>query len=79
MNTDRLAEIERQIDELAAEERLWLIERLARGLRSDSADVRMALEQELAEMAADPDIQRELRDIAEDFSATETDGLEQLR
>ena len=28
-------------------------------------------------MAADPDIQRELRQIAEDFAATELDGLEQ--
>ena len=33
-------------------------------------------ESELAAMAADPDVQRELREIRADFSGTEADGLE---
>jgi hypothetical protein len=33
---------------------------------------------DLAAMAEDPEIQRELADIAEEFQPTEADGLEQL-
>jgi hypothetical protein len=68
---DLLAQIEHQIDRLSPDERLWLIERLARGLRQPAAD-------DLAAMAADADVQHELRRINEEFAATEEDGLEQF-
>ena len=35
-----------------------------------------SLEKELAEMAADPEIMRELKAIEEEFSFAEADGLE---
>lgn len=37
---------------------------------------REGADNELAQMAADPDIQRELREIEREFSPTESDGLE---
>ena len=70
-----LRELERQIGQLSAEEQLWLIERLARRLRRRNPDEQIALETELAEMAADADIQREMRAIEEEFRSTEGDGL----
>lgn len=74
-NSARLQELERQIGEFPYEEQLWLIERLVHSLRAGvyGSDTRAA---ELAAMAVDPDIQRELREIEKDFSQTEQDGLE---
>ncbi|MFO0967357.1 MAG: hypothetical protein U0793_17500 [Gemmataceae bacterium] len=51
---------------LPYEERLWLIERLAHGLRRSARNAR-SLDLALAEMAEDPEIQRELSAIAEEF------------
>ena len=73
--TARLQELERQIREFPYEEQLWLIERLVHSLRAGIHGTN-ARAVELAAMAADPDIQRELREIQEDFSYTEQDGLE---
>lgn len=39
---------------------------------------RNELDQPLALMANDPEIQRELQDIEQEFSQTETDGLEMV-
>jgi len=50
-----------------------LIERLARRLRQRGTGEQVALESGLAAMAADPEIQRELREINEEFSPTERD------
>jgi hypothetical protein len=75
-NLDSLAQIEREIQQLSYDEQLWLIERLVHGLRHRSRDARPAFEAALAEMAADPDIRRELEQIAQEFAATEMDGLE---
>jgi hypothetical protein len=46
-------------------------------LRYDSRDSRPAIDASLAAMAADPEIQRELEQIAQEFGQTEMDGLEQ--
>lgn len=72
-----LAEIENAIRHLSYDERLWLIERLVHGLRHSSRDARPAFDAALAEMAADPQIRRELAEIAQEFAGTELDGLEQ--
>lgn len=72
------AEIERQFGLLPLDEQLWLLERLVRGLRQHVPGKQAGLDQDLAAMAADPEIQRELRAIEEEFSAAEGDGLEDL-
>jgi hypothetical protein len=72
-----LAQIEAAIDQLSYDERLWLIERLVHGLRNSSRDAGPAFDAAMAQMAADPEIRRELAEIAQEFAATEFDGLEQ--
>ena len=72
-----LAQIEREIRQLSYDEQLWLIERLIHGLRQQSRDARPAFDAALAEMAADPEIRRELEEIAQEFAASEMDGLEE--
>jgi hypothetical protein len=66
-------QIESEIPNLTHDECLRLIERLVRGLRCDSRPTNDTI---LAEMAADPQIQREMTQIAEEFLPTEMDGLE---
>ena len=70
-----LSEIEQNIAQLSADEQLLLISRVAKKLRGKLDDV-SDFERQLAEMANDPDIQRELKEIEEDFRHTELDGLE---
>ena len=67
----KLLELEKQITELTHEDKLWLLERLAHTLRQDVAHG-------LDDMAADPDIQRELSAIDAEFRNTEEDGLSGL-
>jgi hypothetical protein len=71
-----LTSLERQARQLSPAEQLWLIERLVHSLRQRSTNAQPSIEQQLAQMAADPEIQRELRDIAGEFAVTEADGLE---
>ncbi len=78
MGSPTLEAIEKQIAGLSASEQLWLIERLAHRLRGGTSVQEASLEKQLALMAADPDIQRELRQINEEFKETEGDGLEQF-
>jgi len=76
-NSIPLTQIEHEIRQLSYDERLWLLERLIHGLRYDSRDSRPAIDASLAAMSADPEIQRELGQIAQEFAQTEMDGLEQ--
>jgi hypothetical protein len=78
MNSSVLTEIEERINHLSFNEQMWLIERIAHGLRKTTWAGRVAWESELAAMAADPAIQRELQTINEEFAITESDGLENL-
>ncbi len=71
-----LSEIEQNILQLSADEQLFLISRVAEKLRKKLDDV-SDFEAQLVEMANDTDIQRELKEIEEDFRQTELDGLEQ--
>ena len=75
MHTSVLSQIEESITQLPVDEQLWLIERVAQRLREHMLKQR-ALDAQLVAMAADPDIQRELRKINQEFAATESDGLE---
>jgi hypothetical protein len=70
-----LAEVERRALELSEGERLWLIERLAQSLRTGTLGLQPDWPLGLSAMAADPEVQRELQHIADEFAATERDGL----
>jgi hypothetical protein len=76
-NSAAWAEIEKAIQQLSYDQRLWVIERLVHGLRLWSRDARPPVEAALAEMAADPEMRRELAQIAQEFAPAEMDGLEQ--
>ena len=66
-----ISEIEKKIDQLSHQERLWLIERLARSLRESSTKDQSILESQLDAMASDPEIQRELKTINREFAVYE--------
>ncbi len=77
-----LAQIEQSIDFLTYDELLYLLEKLVRSLKKKSSSrvllSQQAFEQQIAMMATDPDIQRELAEIDSEFAVTELDGLEKL-
>jgi hypothetical protein len=75
MNLAVLSQLEERIHQLSLAEQLWLIERLAQRLR-EQLIVQSPFEQQLAAMADDPDIQRELQRIEEEFAPAAADGLE---
>jgi hypothetical protein len=75
MNTAALEKIEAQILQLGLNEQLELIEFLARRVRENAQKPSDNLENELSEMANDPEIQRELREIENEFAGTLLDGL----
>ena len=74
MNLAVLSQIEAHIDPLSLAEQLWLLERLAQRLREQLV-VHSPFEQQLAAMAEDPDIQRELQRIEEEVAPAAADGL----
>jgi hypothetical protein len=75
MNLAVLSQIEEHIHQLSLAEQLWLLERLAQRLR-EQLIVQSPFEQQLAAIADDPDIQRELQRIEEEFAPAAADGLE---
>lgn len=76
MSNSILAQIESSFGELSVSEQLLLIERLVHRVNESALKRRSESEQQLAIMAADPEIQRELRSIEQEFSYAEADGLE---
>jgi len=70
------SEIENEFARLSPEAQLRLLERLIHRVRVAIAGHQEAWEAELSAMASDPQVQRELRHISTEFSATEADGLE---
>ncbi len=76
MNTPALSQIEESIDQLTLIEQLLLIERLANRIRQSTTMEQSIWENQLIAMAADPEIQDELRKIEEEFASTELDGLD---
>jgi hypothetical protein len=67
MNTSVLTDIENQFAELPLDDQLQLLERLVHRLRGNALTTQAAWESDLAAMAADPEIQSELRKIDEEF------------
>lgn len=77
MQTAHVAELEQQITFLPRTEQLLLLERIIHRLRQDDPD-RQNLDRQLEAMAADPEIQREMRSIHDEFVSAEDDGLGNL-
>ncbi len=77
MNLSTLSQIEESINQLPVDQQLRLIERVAQHIRGHIAG-KDSIEDQLAAMASDPQIQDELRKIDEEFASTETDGLEKV-
>ena len=75
MNQTILSEIEQNILSLPVDEQLRLISRVAEKLRG-KIEEDSDFEIQLAEMAKDEHIQKELKEIEADFRHTELDGLE---
>jgi hypothetical protein len=75
MNMPVLTQIQENINRLSSNEQLWLIEWLAHRVR-EKASAQSVWASQLADMAADPEIQSELRKIDAEFALAETDGLE---
>jgi hypothetical protein len=78
MSSTTLTEIEQRLTELSLDEQLRLLKRLASLVRVRAGGSGDRIDPELAAMAADPEIQRELRAIEAEFRITEADGLEAL-
>ena len=75
MSLSHLQEIETRIGQLSKGEKKVLLDRLTKDLRAaENSDVAAGL----ADMAADSDIQRELRAIEQEFADAAEDGLENL-
>ena len=75
MDSSVLSQLEESIDKLSLEEQLWLIERVSQRIRENMVE-KSTLDDQLAVMAADPEIQLELQRINEEFASAEEDGLE---
>ncbi len=80
MTSPNLLAIERSICALSLEEKLWLLERIARQIREKTHAATQLfqtkdIEKQLAVMASDPAIQAELAAISQEFIITELDGL----
>ena len=75
MNSLALSQIEESINRLSLDEQLWLMEQLAHRIRENTLK-QSVWDNQLAAMAADPEIQRELQKISEEFAFAEADGLE---
>jgi hypothetical protein len=73
MSQSALQDIETRIGQLTTAEKQLLLDRLSRDLRAAKS---AALGTTLTAMAADADIQRELREIEQEFAEASEDGLE---
>ncbi len=83
MISPHLLEIERSIHTLSLEEQEWLLERIKRQVQEKKLTAykfidKKYMNEQLAAMASDLDIQAEIADINEEFTLTEIDGLEKL-
>lgn len=76
MATPVLTEIESEFARLSPDAQLTLLERLVHHTRVAVAGRGDTWEAGLAAMAADPEMQRELKSSQTEFAVTEADGLE---
>lgn len=75
MNASLIKRIETGINQLRLPDQLWLLERLIQRIRKRTMAMRPSWDAQLAALAHDPDLQRELKEIAAEFAVTEVDGL----
>ena len=68
-------DLEEKISRLSTDEQMQLIERVSHRIRAVNTSNK-DIDAQLIEMAADPEIQKELREIENEFSPTEGDGLD---
>jgi hypothetical protein len=76
MNMPILTQMENNIGRLSLAEQLWLMERLVQRIKENTINEKSRFESDLVAMANDPQIQRELREIEEEFAFAESDGLD---
>jgi len=76
MSNPIFSQIEDSFSQLSISEQLWLIERLAHLAHEATLKNGNDMEQQLALMANDPEVQSELKNIEREFSQAEADGLE---
>jgi hypothetical protein len=76
MSNSIVTQIEDSFNQLSIPEQLLLIERLVHRVHEATLNNSSELDQQLALMANDPEIQNELRNIEREFSHAEADGLE---
>lgn len=74
--TPTLEAVEAAIDQLSISEQLLLLEHLALRIRARAQHGTIVDEGRLGEMAADPAIQQEIKQIDAEFALIEADGLE---
>jgi hypothetical protein len=75
MNASLIERLEAEIGQLTLPDQLWLLERLIQRIRKRTLRTRPAFDAQLAVMAQDPNMQRELKEIEAEFVVAETDGL----
>ena len=76
MNSAVLAQIEESFSQLSRAEQLWLLERLVHHLHEATVKEEGPADSQLAAMAADPEVQQELRLIEAELACAAEDGLE---
>lgn len=77
MNSSALSQIEADIAQLSFTEQLWILERVVQRLRTQGTP-QSVFDHQLADMAADQEIQQELRRIEEEFAHAAADGLDRV-
>jgi hypothetical protein len=75
MTSKFLERLDTDIQRLTLPEQVWLMERLAQSIRANTMREQQILESQIEEMAADPDIQREMALIQAEFEVADADGL----
>ena len=76
MSQSTLSQIEERFNELPISEQRRLIDRLIRRVNARPSKQGEDVDDQLAQMAADPEIQREVQEIEREFAMAESDGLE---
>jgi len=76
MQVSTLARLKTEIQTLSLSDQLWLMEILLHHIRQKTLPPVRVQMGSLADMAVDPEVQRELQQITLDFLPTEMDGLE---
>ena len=75
MSEFTLSQIEEGFSKLPISEQRGLIDRLVRRVNEQTSNQNKDVDDQLAQMAADPDIQREVQEIEQEFALTDSDGL----